>query len=798
MPNAASKGHQHTDDPLKKLLVISRLDVGPIRVEPNRMTAPYRVTRNGQEDVIDLTYRFEEDVFDPEDPASLNLAGMLAAQVAINYGLFCDKIAFHGLFDVHDRRFINEMAHNTSREIFVKKFLEPNPFILEPFTTLPPVKRATYLQAQLLFRPHDATASSDREQPSRKPEPWHPVPKRCAVLSSGGKDSLLTYGLMRELGHETHPIFINESGRHWFTALNAYRHFIGGIPHTARVWTNADRVFNGMLRHLPFVRQDFSKRRSDDYPIRLWTVAVFLFGVLPLLKKRGIGRLLIGDEYDTTRRLSYKGITHYDGLFDQSRFFDNTLSRYFQRKGWSISQFSVLRPLSEILIQKMLVERYPELHRHQVSCHAAHKDGDRIRPCGRCEKCRRIVAMLTAMGEDPTRCGYQSEQIGPCLGGFMQKGIHQENMGAEHLAFLLHEKGLLERPFSGSVRGRPRAEVMKIRIDPDRAPMEGMPVNLREPLFRICLEHAEGAVKRSGRLWIDIDPLSDPAIKSPYPFEGTARYSPGSSSKGPVRSSTPSSPLLGQLTWPEAKHRFKEVDIALLPVGSIEQHGPHLPLDTDAFDAQYLAQKVAESCTPPLPLVLPLIPYGVSYHHEDFSGTLSASPETLFRLVYEIGMGAARHGITKLIIINGHGGNGPALHFAAQMINRDARIFTCVDTGETSDPDIEAMIETPNDVHAGEIETSTTLAVRPDLVKSEAARKFIPRFSSRYLDFTSKRSVGWYARVGELSPTGVLGDPTKASPEKGRRMWEVMIKHLVELVEELKGLTLVEIYQKRY
>jgi len=71
-----------------------------------------------------------------------------------------------------------------------------------------------------------------------------------------------------------------------------------------------------------------------------------------------------------------------------------------------------------------------------------------------------------------------------------------------------------------------------------------------------------------------------------------------------------------------------------------------------------------------------------------------------------------------------------------------------VDTGETSDPDIHALVETPNDVHAGEIETSTTLAVRPGLVRVDAARKFVPRFSSRYLNFTSKRSVGWYAPFG--------------------------------------------------
>jgi creatinine amidohydrolase/Fe(II)-dependent formamide hydrolase-like protein len=160
-------------------------------------------------------------------------------------------------------------------------------------------------------------------------------------------------------------------------------------------------------------------------------------------------------------------------------------------------------------------------------------------------------------------------------------------------------------------------------------------------------------------------------------------------------------------------------------------------------------------------------------------------------------MSVAHHGTTKLVIINGHGGNGPALHFAAQMINRDAHIFTCVDTGETSDADIEAMSQVPNDVHAGDIETSTTLAVRPELVRMELAEKYVPKFSSRYLDFTSRRGVGWYARTARITPSGVFGDPTQASRSKGEKMWEIMIRHLVELVEALKGMTLDEIYHKR-
>jgi hypothetical protein len=83
-------------------------------------------------------------------------------------------------------------------------------------------------------------------------------------------------------------------------------------------------------------------------------VAVFLFGVLPLLRRRGVARVAIGDEYDTTRRERFEGIPHYDGLYDQSRFFDEALTRFFERKGWGVQQFSLLRPLSELLVERTL------------------------------------------------------------------------------------------------------------------------------------------------------------------------------------------------------------------------------------------------------------------------------------------------------------------------------------------------------------------------------------------------------------------------------------------------------------
>ncbi|MCB0731832.1 MAG: creatininase family protein [Ignavibacteriae bacterium] len=240
------------------------------------------------------------------------------------------------------------------------------------------------------------------------------------------------------------------------------------------------------------------------------------------------------------------------------------------------------------------------------------------------------------------------------------------------------------------------------------------------------------------------------------------------------------------------------MDVAILPTGAIEQHGPHLPLDVDAFDAEYLAKKVAEACSDPKPLVLPLVPYGVSYHHDDFKGTISVTNETLAKFIYDIGINIAKQGIKKLLIINGHGDNSPTLNYAAQMINRDANIFVAVDTGETSDVDIDELAETPNDIHAGEIETSTTLSIRPEMVKMNLAKKTSLKFTSRYLNFSSLRGVPWYAQTEKISANGTMGDPTKASAEKGNKIWEIMIAHLVSFVEDLKRMTLDEIHQKKY
>jgi len=403
--------------------------------------------------------------------------------------------------------------------------------------------------------------------------------------------------------------------------------------------------------------------------------------------------------------------------------------------------------------------------------------------------------MLLAVGADPARCGYTGEQVDACLTALTAKGLHQEAAGVQQLHYLLQHKGVLQDAVQLTQPTTQRPEILQLRFDRDRSPIAGIPADLRRGLYQIYLEHANGAVRRAGRAWVPVRPLDDPEL---YTSSRLADNRLLMGEKQPARGRSQREHLLGELSWPEAERRLREVDVALLPIGAIEQHGPHLPLDTDAFDAEYLARRVAEACSEPWPLVLPLVPYGVSYLHEDFAGTISVTNEALSQLVYDIGMSCARNGITKLVVSNGHGGNSPTLQVAAQMINRDANIFTCVETGETSNVDLALLCETSNDVHAGEIETSTCLATRPDLVALDKAEAFVPEFSSRYLDFTAKRSVEWYARTARISSSGVLGDPGQASIEKGKRIWQVMIANLVELVEELKSMTLNEIYERRY
>ena len=223
---------------LDSFVHIKKLQIGPPQITKNKLNSEYKVElQDGTINSNTFTYSYEEDVFELIKPESVNLASMMSVQVALNYGLFCEEIIFDGLFDDSDRRFILDMIENTSREIYVNKLLSANPFLVKEYQNLQIEKRKRYTQAKITF------INSGYRDLNFEWQYHESDINNYVILSSGGKDSLLSYGLFKELKN-VHPVFINESGRHWFTALNAFRYLKEKEKNTARVWCNSDRIFN--------------------------------------------------------------------------------------------------------------------------------------------------------------------------------------------------------------------------------------------------------------------------------------------------------------------------------------------------------------------------------------------------------------------------------------------------------------------------------------------------------------------------------------------------------------------------
>ncbi len=483
---------------LKDFVVFRSLRVHQVLVAPKQVKAIYTVQKlDGETISNELIYSYNEAIFDPRSKEDVNMAALMLAQVALNYGLFCEQIIFEGLFDAHDKLFLKEMLENTAREIYVNKLLAENEFLKPDFANLQHQTQKKYAAAELIF----ISPTNQKPFVVKKAEP---DVNKFAILSSGGKDSLLSYGILNEL-FEAHPVFVNESGRHWYTAYNAYHGMEKLEPNTSKVWCNSDRIFNWMVRQMPFIKENFQNIRADIYPIRLWTVAVFLFGVIPVARKRNIKNIIIGNEYDTTLQLNYQGVTHYAALYDQSKYFDNALSRYYVKKGWNFYQYSILRSLSELLILKILVKRYPDLQRFQVSCHAAHKEGEKMLSCGNCEKCRRIVGMLTALDEDPKRCGYTDAQIEKCLKALGSKKVKQLGQDAQQLYYMLYQKGLIEENEHTKKLAKENPQILQLRYDNERSQIEDLPKFIREPLLDLILPYTQGVVKMENRKWVKSD-----------------------------------------------------------------------------------------------------------------------------------------------------------------------------------------------------------------------------------------------------------------------------------------------------
>ncbi|MFE1600240.1 creatininase family protein [Methylobacterium sp. ID0610] len=227
------------------------------------------------------------------------------------------------------------------------------------------------------------------------------------------------------------------------------------------------------------------------------------------------------------------------------------------------------------------------------------------------------------------------------------------------------------------------------------------------------------------------------------------------------------------LTTAEIRARPLHDAIAVLPVAAVEQHGPHLPLGTDAIIAEgYLAR-----LHPLVPedldvLILPVQAVGKSDEHLSFPGTLTLSGPTALTAWVEIGTAVHRSGCRKLVIVTSHGGNSALIDLVALDLRRTCGLVAVTTAWSRFGypPGLFPEDEVRHGIHGGAVETALMLALRPDLVRREAVRDFVPASRAMERDFTHLRAgrpaaLAWLAE--DLNPAGAMGDATLATAEAG-------------------------------
>lgn len=236
--------------------------------------------------------------------------------------------------------------------------------------------------------------------------------------------------------------------------------------------------------------------------------------------------------------------------------------------------------------------------------------------------------------------------------------------------------------------------------------------------------------------------------------------------------------LMENMTWIEVSEALKETDIVLVPVGSQEPHGPHCPLSTDSINALSVAKKTAEKLRNEFPvLVTPLIPIGCSMEHKDFPGFISLGTNTLMKVLKDICSSLFTQGFKKIIIVNGHGGNTSALQAAANSI-RDELGFRI---GVVTWWDLlkgEISID-----HAGWVETSMVMANRPELVDEAKIPEASKKPDGEKAEFNVMTPMPLFKNI---APLGYIGDPEKASAEKGEKLTDKASDRLAQYIREVR------------
>jgi creatinine amidohydrolase/Fe(II)-dependent formamide hydrolase-like protein len=244
---------------------------------------------------------------------------------------------------------------------------------------------------------------------------------------------------------------------------------------------------------------------------------------------------------------------------------------------------------------------------------------------------------------------------------------------------------------------------------------------------------------------------------------------------------------IARMTWVEVRDLDKTKAALVLPLGSLEQHGPHLSVDTDLYFSERFLELALERLTADVKVYrLPMLPISKSNEHVGFPGSFWLSAATLTAVVQDIAASAQASGFRRLVLWNCHGGNRALL----EVLARDVRaltgliVFQLFPPAVAPDPLPVTEAEAAFGIHAGDWETSVMLALSPDRVRPDRVEAAYPEFAAQHLslEFTGA-TVAWLTR--DFQPTGTWGDATVATAERGRIRVEKVVERLQEILVEI-------------
>lgn len=243
------------------------------------------------------------------------------------------------------------------------------------------------------------------------------------------------------------------------------------------------------------------------------------------------------------------------------------------------------------------------------------------------------------------------------------------------------------------------------------------------------------------------------------------------------------------MTWQEAKEAYAKDPVVLIPMGSMEEHGPQ-SITGDFLAAEKIAKAVAEKTGA---LYIPVIPFGCSEYFRSFPGTISLSQQTVRSLIEDVAISLIEHNISKIFFVNGHAGNAAAIEEIGRKIRREHNIqIASIDLWQTVTPSLKQEVyktdETDPSGHGGEPLTSVMLNLYPEQMRMDLLPEWNQNshwgeFEMKFISKVAVKDVqaSVFFNMEEISPLGIMGDPRNASAERG----EKIVRHVEGIVEEI-------------